>query len=58
MSWPLFCKICKKRMVHHPTLMCKKCRRIAHNFDTGQKTLLLEMADNLATKIRKREDKE
>jgi hypothetical protein len=45
-------------MVPHPTVLCKKCRRLAHNFDTGQKTLILEMADDLATKIRKREDKE
>ena len=58
MSLPRFCKLCKRRMVPHPTVLCKKCRRLAHIFDTGQKTLMLEMANDLATKIRKREDKE
>jgi len=45
-------------MVPHPTVLCKKCRRLADHFDTGQKKLMLEMADDLVTKIRKREDKE
>ena len=58
MSLAHFCKICKRRMVPHPTVLCKKCRRLADHFDTGQKKLMLEMADDLATKIRERENKE
>ena len=39
MSMPHFCKICKRRMVPHPTLICKRCRRLGQMFDTGQVTL-------------------
>jgi len=39
MSVPLFCKLCKRRMVPHVHNICKRCRREAYHRDVGQETL-------------------